>query len=246
MMTTQVPQLGTLQVTHAPTVGSTTGTVIGGVLLGIGGLALFYFGAGAVADGGIVGVIFGVILIAAGVYAIYRAYMNAGKNVQVYSDGLVSTTRQGTDIFRWDQIIGAWQSVTRHYRNGIYTGTTHTYTIQGADGRKAVFNDALRNVEKLGDAIQKQTFSYLFPRAVASFMAGQPLNFGKLTISQQGVSNGRETVLWGEIKQFRLHQGVISISKQGRWFNWSNATVAQTPNVFVFLALVDHIKGLNR
>ncbi len=245
-MATQTPQLGTFQGTYAPTVGSTTGTVIFGVIMGIIGLALFFVGGGSVADGGIVGVIFGVLLLAGGGYVLYRGYDNAGKSVQVYADGLVSITRQGTGAFRWDQIIGTWQSVTRHYRNGIYTGTTHIYTIQGADGRKAVFNDALRNVERLGNTIQQETFKHLFPRAVMSFMAGQSLNFGKLTISQQGVSNGREVVPWGEIKQFRLHQGVISISKQGKWFNWSNATVAQTPNVFVFLALVDHIKGLNR
>jgi hypothetical protein len=246
---TAPPQLGNPVATYTSSKSGVIFTVIFGALLVIGGIGVFILGvtppaAGSVNDSAIVELIIGVIMFAVGAFVIYRAWHITALQVQVFTGGLVSTTRQGTIVFPWEQIVAVWQQVTKHYTNGVYSGTTHSYTIQRRDGPKANFSDALRQVEQLGNAIQQETFKYLFPQAVAAYTAGQPLYFGKLTISQQGISNGKETVAWHDVNSIRLNKGMISVSKQGKWFNWSNATVGQTPNVFIFLALVDHIKGL--
>ena len=68
----------------------------------------------------------------------------------------------------------------------------------------------------------------------------------QLGISKQGISNGKETIAWDQVKGINLDRGVINIQKEGKWFNWKSATVGGTPNVFVFLALVDQIAGLNK
>src|SRR5689334_4392221 len=54
-------------------------------------------------------------------------------SVQVYTDGLVRTQYGKTIVVRWDEVAGVWQAITKHYRNGIYTGTTHVYTVQKKD-----------------------------------------------------------------------------------------------------------------
>jgi hypothetical protein len=66
-----------------------------------------------------------------------------------------------------------------------------------------------------------------------------------LSVSQQGLSNGKEMLPWSDIKGIKLDKGVIAVSKQGKWLNWTTTSVAQTPNIFVFTALVDSIIGLN-
>jgi hypothetical protein len=38
-----------------------------------------------------------------------------------------------------------------------------------------------------------------------------------------------------------MQNGTITIRKKGKWLNWSNVTVSQTPNIFVFMALVNDI-----
>ncbi len=50
-------------------------------------------------------------------------------------------------VIRWDQVEAVWQAVTRRYYNGIYTGTTHLYTVRRWDRTKTVFNDQIKNVE---------------------------------------------------------------------------------------------------
>ena len=41
-----------------------------------------------------------------------------------------------------------------------------------------------------------------------------------------------------DIKAIKISQGIISVRKEGGWFNWATVTVPQVPNFWVFLDLV--------
>src|SRR5690606_26520162 len=101
-------------------------------------------------------------------------------------------------------------------------------------------------VERLGELIRDETMARMYPRYAAAYNAGQTINFGNLSISKQGISNDKETIAWDQVKGINLDRGVINIQKEGKWFTWKSATVGGTPNVFVFLSMVDQIAGLNK
>ncbi|MCP5094716.1 MAG: hypothetical protein GY943_04100 [Chloroflexi bacterium] len=173
-------------------------------------------------------------------------YRNKDMQVLVFKEGLAYTKQELTNIVRWPDITAVYQNVTKHYRNGIYTGTTHVYTIQCANGQKYTFNDALAKVENLGNTIQQEAFRHIFPRLIEQYNAGQTVSFGKLSISKAGIANKKETLPWNKIEGIQLTKGIISVKKEGKWLKWSTATVGQTPNIFVFTTMVDQIVGLNR
>ena len=52
---------------------------------------------------------------------------------------------------------------------------------------------------------------------------------------------GQKALTWGEIKAVKLAQGVLSVKKEGGWFNWTTATVPQIPNFFVFYDLLGRL-----
>ena len=43
-----------------------------------------------------------------------------------------------------------------------------------------------------------------------------------------------------------MQQGAVVVRKKGKWLSWKSVNVAALPNLFVFLALVDNIIGVNR
>ena len=226
----------------------------GGVLATAIGLAVACVGlvwivaAGPKKQGGIPALllILGVVIMGAGGLAFVLVLLRRNKRVLVFPDGLAYTKGAHTEICRWNDVAAVWQQVTRHYAHGVYMSTTHTYTVQRRDGKKFVFRDELLDVEKLGNTIQAEVTKRLLPRAVETYNSGGVVNFGKLSLSRQGLSNGKETIPWSQVKEVRLGQGFITVKKEGKWLKWSNVTVASTPNVFVFLSLVDHIVGLTR
>lgn len=190
--------------------------------------------------------IFVLIGIACIVWAIIDPIVHAGWRVYVCQYGVLFMKGSRPEVFRWEQVQSMWQEVTRHYRNGIYTGTTHKYTVQRTDGLKVVFNDRFKKVEDLGNSLSRAITATMLPNVLAAYNAGQQINFGPLSVSQQGVSNGREVLPWYEIKEFGVNKGIVSVRKEGKWLNWSTIGVSKIPNFAVFMALTQSILDQTR
>lgn len=230
--------------------------IAGGVFL-LGGLAAMAAGPVIAWSEGTFGPLIislcGLGAAALGAWTIYGFFRDRGWRVLVFSDGLAEVRGNKTTVLPWDDATHFWYAVTKNYRNGIYVGTTYNFTVQGKDGQKLSFRNGLTDisnkkvgVERLGEVIRDETMARLYPKYAAAYNAGQTINFGNLSISKQGISNGKETIAWEQVKGINLDRGVINIQKEGKWFTWKSATVGGTPNVFVFLSMVDQIAGLNK
>jgi hypothetical protein len=171
-------------------------------------------------------------------------YYQASLNIQVFEQGLIYTKAGATRVIRWDDIESVQQQVVKHSVNFIPVGTSHTYTIRTASAGTLKLTDSIGKVAQLGALIQGETFKRLMPRAIETYNGGGTLQYGKLSISQVGIGNGKETVPWAQVKGVQVSNGYIAVKKEGKWLTWANVAVAQTPNFFVFLALVDRIVGL--
>lgn len=182
--------------------------------------------------GGLGGLVF--LLSAWSVFNTLRSWKLA---VGLYEQGIGVVGNSGVQQVRWDQVTETYQQVTRHYTNGVYTGTTHRYTIV-VDGKKTVFDDKLKGIEDLGNAIQNGVSNVLFPRYATAINNGQRVNFGPLGLDREHLYSGNKSLLWSEIKGVKLDRGNISIKKEGGWFSWASVTVPQVPNFFVFYALL--------
>jgi hypothetical protein len=223
--------------------------VIGGIFAGVGAaivllgliLSLVQSDAEQLCYSGI-----GLVVAAPGLFIIGGAWLRRDLCVQVFADGLTRTQRGKTDVIPWDDVTAFWYSVTHHQQSGRTASTAHVYTVQRGDERKFVFKDTLANVEKLGQTIRNETVRRLLPRAIEDMNAGQTVPFGKLAISKEGITRGTETVPWDEVTNVRLSKGVVYVEREGKRANWATVTVAETPNVFVLIALVNQIVGINK
>jgi len=166
-------------------------------------------------------------------------------HVKLFADGF-SRERDGkTETVRWDDIAAVWQSVTKRYTNGIYTGTTHVYTLKTGDGRTFIFNDQLKKVEKLGQTAINEVSNRKFPGAVALYNNGATVQFGPVAISKVGLTKGDQTLSWPEIEAVNLNKGYLNVKKRGKWLKFANVPVSSIPNVFVLVAMIDRIVGVN-
>ncbi len=181
---------------------------------------------------------FGIGALVVGAFVLWEAWRSWPVAAALYENGLAYNDRGGLKQVRWDDVDGVWQSVTKHYRNGIYVGTTHLYTVQARDGMKIKLDDKLTDVEELGNQIQRGTASVLFPRYWQSLQNGQRVTFGPLALDLKGLYSGKKELTWQEIKGVKIAQGVISVKKDKGWFNWATVTVPQIPNFWIFYELI--------
>jgi hypothetical protein len=186
-----------------------------------------------------------LVLFGIGLLAGWGAYANWNKGAAVFEHGLACRDRKGFKSWRWDDINSLTAAVTRHYTNGIYTGTTHVYTLFNRQNERLVLNDAYAKVEDLARTIEGNIYPRLYQQAAGLYNAGQALVFGPVAISRAGIQIGKKTYPWEEVKQVSIQQGYLKVAqKNGGWFSGASAMASAIPNLGVLLSIIDQTVGL--
>jgi hypothetical protein len=226
--------------------GSTAGNIILMIvcgLLALGGLVFIPLGIIGKEPGFIIG---SVLMIPLGIIGCVAAYYQLGFKVIVHEGGLLQVRRTGERVIPWEDIECVWQQITEHYTNGIYTGTTYTYNLRLRDGSRLKYsNYTVNNVKKLGEIILHETSQVLYPKAMKAYNKGKTVDFGKLGISEDGLSYGSSLLTWDEIEAVRIKKGYIHVRKRDKWLNWCNIPFSTVPNPLVFISLVNQIVGID-
>lgn len=195
------------------------------------------------------GVCFGVIalgLLGLAGWQGYAAVQKRSRRVVVLDSGLVRVNGKKSDVIRWDDVATVFQAITNIRRYGMTVSTTYAYTVYLKNNTKFLFNNSVNNISALGETIQNEVTKRLLPQYLQTYNSGGSVTFGKFTLSQAGISNGWETIPWDQVDAVNINNGFISVRKQGKWLNWAGQSAANTPNLFIFLNMVNQIVGINQ
>lgn len=238
---------GPLLSEHRVTATRAKGNYYAGIALVVFGLIAIIAGF-ALSDQGLLPICGGLGLLFAlgGGYSIWQSRSEQELAIRTFRDGLTHTHKGKTEAMRWDEMTNVTMSLIN---NKNLRAMFYNYTLQSDDGRKITFNyndQAMQNMQQLNDTIQSEITTRQLPKAIAAYNAGNTVNFGRLALSKDGLSNGKETISWSEVEEVKLQNGAVTVRKKEKWLNWSNVTVGSTPNIYVFLHMVDQIIGINK
>jgi hypothetical protein len=249
--------LGPLKSDHTPTLKTRRSRIIWNVgAIGLGGFLVLAALAWMVwsstqrasSDNGFPFVLLccGCVAAPLGVFGLFNTWRNWSLGAALYENGFAYQDRRGLRQVSWSDIDAVWQNITRHYRNGAYTGTTYVYTVQTKDGQRLVLNGDLPGIQALGEAVVRGSTVTLFPRYVQELQAGRRVAFGPLALDPQGLYHGTKTLPWSQAKAVRIHQGIISVKKEGGWLNWASVSMPQIPNFFIFYELIQRFAPIEK
>jgi hypothetical protein len=186
-----------------------------------------------------------IILAGFGMLAGWGAYTNWKKGVLVCERGFAYNERKGFQVWHWEDVVSMKSAITRHYTNGIYTGTTHVYTLLNRQDLRLVLADSIRNIEELAKLIDESIFPRLYEFAAGQYNSGQPVVTGPVAISKAGITISKKTYPWPEVKEVSINRGVLKVSrKEGGWFSGASAPASSIPNLRVLLTIIHQVVGL--
>jgi hypothetical protein len=177
-------------------------------------------------------------MLALGGWCLYSTWNNWGLAVALFERGFAYARAGEARSVPWSDVGAVWQSITKHYTNGIYTGTSHLYTVRLSDDTRYKLNDKFKDIEALGSAIQKNVTQTLYPKYAAALKAGSRIEFGPLAMDYNNLYAGTKSISWNEVQSIRVRGGAVSVKKDKGWFAWTNSRVPQIPNFYVFYALL--------
>ena len=185
------------------------------------------------------------ILFMFGLLAGWSAYANWNKGVAAYERGFAYRDRKGIQVWSWENVVSMKSAITRHYINGIYTGTTHIYTLYNRQNQRLVLSDSIGKVEELAKSIDQSIFPLLYGPAADQYNAGGTIAFGPVAISKAGIAIGKKTYPWTDVKEVSIHQGILKVSrKEGGWFSGASAAASAIPNLRILLTILQQVVGL--
>lgn len=187
-------------------------------------------------------IVFALLFFAMAIYLFYTVVQAINQRIYLFQQGIVIDKGNQVQVLPWNQVAEIWQSVTRNYRNGIYTGTTYIYTLRRADGYQIKLNNMTKHIAELGPIVAQGITRELIPRALYAIRSGQTLTFARLTVNLQGISNGREFLPWSQILAVDVKRGWVTIRRVGVSRAWSTITVAKLPNFLVFTTIANEMR----
>lgn len=201
--------------------------------------------------------IIGLPLLIFFLFTIYRSIrrLYSGKVLFVYEHGLIDQRKRRASVVRYSDILSMRTYIAKQYLKGVvYLWTNYIYTLELKDGSKLVVNHSIQNIAHLGTLLGDKLVEAKLPGAIALFQSGQPLQFGKLTVTQTGLSIGKKQLPWSEVGMVTVvpseYLPALSIystatDRQGNLKRWNWLQLNAVTNLPLLLALVDWVRGVS-
>lgn len=220
---------------------ATAGLGIGGTFLAIGitrwNFALSNYGPAVVWrwSGGWVAL--GALLLVLGAFGgvwLLRWHRLA---VVVHDGGLHIRRGSRSRELPWSEIESV-QVAGERYRS--IWGSRSILKIRTSDDRLIRLTDTLAGLNQLAATVKRNVYPRLLTEYTRYLKDGQPVPFGPLVISAEGVARGQRKLSWPEVSAAELRDGRITITPTTDHGGKLRVDARQVPNPEICLQLVQH------
>jgi branched-subunit amino acid transport protein len=165
------------------------------------------------------------------------------QNTELYlcTNGLMIIKWTRVQALRWEQIQAIQhcrtQNILRPYYI-LYLDGGKTITLQWS-----LVGDGIKD---LGNHIEHEVCQCLLPKAIASYEAGEVLNFGPITVTAQGLTleDEQRSLPWERFASIKYYNGhSFAIKERATALTWQQIEIESMLNFCVFLPLITHIKN---
>ncbi|HLZ62937.1 MAG TPA: DUF6585 family protein [Ktedonosporobacter sp.] len=233
--------LGAFRKTYQATLARTVAVIILFLLAAVGFSAGAIFGNDLNIGGRIIFLLLVLLFVVVSIYLIFSVIEAAQRQLYLFQLGLVIEKGNQIQVLPWRD-LQVRQSITRRSSNGIYVGTTYSYTLRRSDGYHIELGSLVKNIAELGQAITTGVTQELVPHAFSAIRAGQTLTFDPFSVNLQGIGFKREFLPWPQVQEVVASRGSLTIKKapprSGSWL----ALVSRVPNVMVFLVIAEEMR----
>lgn len=165
-----------------------------------------------------------------------------GTIVRQHARGLVIQRGRKGSAVPWDEIR---EIHTRSVRYGLGRwpwGRQGELILVTRDGRRFHLDQSLSGYDELAETVKRSVYPTLLDAYTRAFNHGQALPFGPLSLTPEGLHNGRKTLHWQNLAQARLERGWLEALPNDRRLGPRLAFPARSiPNVDLCLQLIQEL-----
>jgi hypothetical protein len=156
----------------------------------------------------------GAILFFLGMWNLSRLG-RAARAVALYEGGFTALRGSNPIVLPWAAIASIVSDLKMVSGQRI-AWTEYRYEVRARDGTTVeLTNDYFEDLDGIVSAIKGHVWMLLRPGAQAAYDAGQPLAFGPVTVSREGVVAGGLALAWSAVQDVGVKRGRLVVTPKG-------------------------------
>jgi Family of unknown function (DUF6585) len=187
-------------------------------------------------------VIISVITLAVGLIGVF-AYIRLGSLVvTTFEKGMTVRHGRHGKLIRWGHVRHLRTAAVRYGFAGMSWGRRASITLTLDSGEKFRFTTALGDIGNLIATIKSNVYPRLLDEYTQEFNQGHPLSFGPLTLSPEGIQQGRGRLEWVNLGRASLENGRLVLTpRPGTEGSRIRIEARRIPNVDLCLQFIQHL-----
>jgi hypothetical protein len=162
--------------------------------------------------------------------------------VTTYERGLTVRRGRRGKLIRWSHIRYLRTAAVRYGFSGMSWGRRASITLALDSGQKFRFTTALTDIDGLIAAVKGNVYPRLLDEYTQGFNQGQPLVFGPLKLSPQGIERGRKRLDWVNLGRASLENGrLVLVPRTGAEGPKIRVEAGRIPNVDLCLQFIEQL-----
>ena len=180
-----------------------------------------------------------VLMAWAFLYALIKWRRGIAKEVVVYANGVTCTARGQTLLCRWRDVVSIKEDRGATQGSLMNVHTQRWVTLTDAAGTVIQFVGPQQEVGFVADAVVRQAYGVIMPRALRRLADGKSVAVGPITVSAAGLETKEGKLPWDEVGAVSVEKGYLIIRAPGRKRDWFKEALGSIENHRVLLALWD-------
>ena len=182
------------------------------------------------------------------IYFSYRSFQRLKGTkpvILLYQQGLIDCRNGTPQIIRYEEIKKLFLSVV--IRSGILN---YLVTLETQNLGKIKIDEHVANVERLKALLEEQLIKIQLPALIANYQQGNAVEFGQLTLTQEGLVAGKRMLPWSEFESANVKRSYKTVGfyiyQKGSKNEWYYSSRDYFPNLALFFAFIDYITATQR
>ena len=155
-----------------------------------------------------------VLVIGLGVLGSIGLYLllhGSRQEIQLSPMGVTWRKGRALRIFRWDEIENIYiNSIQYGILDFVWASRTEI-VLHLKNGKRLKIDQAFENIEMLVDTMKHYVYPLMFEKFQEAFNQGEPMKFGPIVLTSQGIINGRKALRWQDIGKIQLNRGRLDL-----------------------------------
>jgi hypothetical protein len=184
-----------------------------------------------------IGIGFGLL----GIVALVLLLRVGRQEIQISPESFTWRKGRKLQVYPWKAIQGVYVTSVSYGILDFAWARKTEIVLEMEEGKHLSINQTFENIEKLLENIKRHVYPIMFERLKNNFQQGEPLSFGPLLLTSQGVLNGRKPLRWQDIGKISLEQGSLRFQPvEGSEGPKFTIPVHKIPNFELCLQLLHH------